>query len=116
MTIHRVISILRPLRLTLADEKRLQAEMADAFTAASLPFEREVRLSQHDVIDFMFEGGLGAEVKIKGSKRAIYFQVERYAAHEQLSALLLVTNVPMGVPAEIHGKPIYVHHIGQAWL
>lgn len=116
MTIERIISILRPLRLTLADEKRLQCEMADAFTAAGLPFEREVRLSQRDVIDFVLDGGTGIEVKVKGGKRDIFHQVERYAEHDAISELLLVTNVPMGMPEEVCGKPVYVHHLFRAWL
>lgn len=116
MTIHRIISILRPLCLTLVDEKRLQAEIEDAFTAAGLGFQREVRLSAGDVIDFLVEGGIGAEVKIKGGKRDIYHQMQRYSYHDRITSLILISNVPMGLPPEIGGKPAYFHSLAAAWL
>lgn len=115
MTVEQVLAALRGQRLLLSDEKQLQAAMAGLFEAAALPLEREVRLSASDVIDF-YGAGIGVEVKVKGSKRAIYFQLERYTKHEQIQHLILVTNVPMGLPPEIEGKPVYLHNLALAWL
>lgn len=115
MTVDEIIAVLRPLRLPLSDENRLQASMADAFSAAALALEREVRLSAEDIIDFFGEG-IGIEAKIKGGKMAIYRQLERYAKHDRIEQLILVTNVPTGMPTEIDGKPIYVHNLAMAWL
>lgn len=110
-----IVGVLRPLRLSLSDELRLHAQMAEAFDTAGLPYEREVRLSSRDRIDFMF-GTVGVEVKINGSKREIYRQLERYAEHDRITALLLVINVPMGLPPTINGKPVALHSLARAWL
>ncbi|MER9768948.1 hypothetical protein NKJ09_23120 [Mesorhizobium sp. M0189] len=115
MTVQQIMALLAKLRLPLSDEKRLQAAIADEFTLADIHHEREVRLSPADVIDFM-SGQVGIEVKIKGSKRAIYHQVERYAQHDALKELILVSNVAMGFPPEINGKPVYFHNLAKAWL
>lgn len=114
--ISRALSALRSTRFPLSDEKRLQAAISDAFTATGIEHEREVRLSDKDIIDFLLPGGLGIEVKIKGGKREIYFQVQRYAQHDQITALILATNVPMGFPPLVNGKPVYVHNFAMAWL
>lgn len=116
MTVHRIIETLRPLRLSLGNEKRLQAEIEEAFAASGLTFEREVRLSPEDVIDFLMEDGVGVEVKIKGGKREIYHQMQRYSAHDRINSLILVSNVPMGLPPKIGGKPAYFHSLATAWL
>lgn len=115
MTVDEIIAVLRPLRLPLTDEKRLQAEMAERFAAAGLALEREFRLSATEVVDF-FADGIAVEVKIKGGKMAIYRQLQRYAEHDEIKALLLVSNVPMGLPPEIEGKPAYFHNLAMAWL
>ena len=40
----------------------------------------------------------------------------RYAKHEKVQRLLLVTNVPMGLPRTIEGKPAHQARLGEAWL
>ncbi|AMX93707.1 MULTISPECIES: hypothetical protein [Mesorhizobium] len=114
-TVQQIIGLLAGIRLPLSDEKRLQAAISDEFTLADIPHEREVRLSPEDVIDFMC-GEIGIEVKIKGGKRAIFHQVERYAQHDSIKELILVSNVAMGFPPEINGKPVYFHNLAKAWL
>jgi hypothetical protein len=61
-------------------------------------------------------GGVGMEVKIKGSKREMYRQCERYCLHERVSALILATNVATGMPATINGKPVFVALLSRGWL
>lgn len=80
-----------------------------------LPLEREYRLGDGDIVDFFGEG-IAVEVKLKGSRRAIFNQLERYAGHESVASVLLVTNVPTGMPSQIKGKPVRVFNIGLAWL
>ena len=115
MTPAQVISLLSRLRLPLSDEKKLQAALAEEFDRAGIVHEREARLSVGDVTDFLI-GRMVVEVKIKGAKRAIYRQLERYALHDAVQELVLVTNVPMGMPEEINGKPVYVLNLAKAWL
>jgi hypothetical protein len=111
-----IVALLTSHRLTLADEKALQEEMATVFLNAGLDFRREVKLSACDIVDFMVGEGVAVEVKIKGNRRAIYRQLERYCAHEQVCSLVLATNVVMGLPETIAGKPVVVANLGRSWL
>lgn len=110
-----VVAVLKGKRLPLHNEKELQAEIAAQFELAGLGLRREYRLGQHDIADF-FGDGLAVEVKIKGGRRNIFRQLERYAGHSQVERLLLVTNVPMGLPPSILDKPINVFNLARAWL
>lgn len=111
----QIFAAMRGIRFPLKNEKVLQAALSEEFTAAGIEHEREVRLSGADIVDFMF-GEIAGECKIKGSKREIYFQLERYAEHDRVSSLILITNVPMGLPASIKGKPAYLFNLSRAWL
>lgn len=115
MSAFDIMQVLSRCRLPLTDEKKLQAAIACEFDQAGLDYGREHRLSERDVIDFRL-GAIGLEVKIKGSKRAIYKQMERYAEHEALKELILVSNVPMGFPSSLKGKPVYILNLAKAWL
>lgn len=80
--------------------------------AASIMARREVELVKGDIIDFMV-GPIGVEVKIKGQRRAIYRQCERYCEHACVGSLVLATNVAMGMPETINGKPVFVASLGR---
>jgi hypothetical protein len=119
------VELLSMRRLTLADEKRLQIEIAEVLTSASvlagssISFRREVRLGDGDIVDFMIDGpieGIAIEVKIKGNARSIYRQLERYCAHDEVRAIILATNVPMNLPDTINGKPTAIAALGRGWL
>ncbi len=110
-----ILHFLAVRRWPLTDEKRLQSDMATELAAAGIAAEREVRLGEGDIIDFII-GGIGMEVKIKGSKREMYRQCERYCRHERVSSLILATNVATGMPASINGKPVFVALLSRGWL
>ncbi|CDX26836.1 conserved hypothetical protein [Mesorhizobium plurifarium] len=110
-----IMTVLCRCRFPLTDEKELQAAIAREFNDAGMDYGREHRLSERDVIDFRL-GDVGVEVKIKGSKRSIYHQMERYAEHEVLKELVLISNVPMGFPPALNGKPVYFLNLAKAWL
>lgn len=110
-----IIKLLTTQRFPLSDEKVLQREMAFVFTAAGIKFEREVHLGPGDIVDFMV-GDLAIEVKIKGARRAIFRQVERYCGYPAVAAIILATNVPMALPIDINGKPTAIAALGRGWL
>jgi hypothetical protein len=118
----RIIHLLITHRFPLADEKLLQAEIAGVLAAAQLSFRREVRLGPRDIVDFVVDDpaqitvGVAVEVKIKGNRRDIFRQLERYAAYDAVSAIVLATNVPMNLPETICGKPASVAALGRGWL
>ncbi len=111
--------VLVSARADLSSEKAAQADLA-AVLLARLPgvsVEREVRLSSHDVVDIMVDGSVAVEVKLRGQPKAsIYRQLKRYAAHDRVKSLILVSNIAMGLPPEIEGKPTGFVSLGRSWL
>lgn len=114
--IHNLLALLRSHRFPLSSETKTQAEISRVLAEAGIAHEREVWLNDKDRIDFV-AGDVGIEVKVKGySKMQIYRQMERYAKCDWLATLVLVTNVPMGMPPEIDGVPVYVVNLAKAWM
>lgn len=78
---------------------------------------REHRLSGKDRPDFLIDGRIVIEVK--GSRHrqpAVLRQLERYAGHAQVEAIILATSRAMHMPSAIGGKPVWVLNLGKAWL
>ena len=114
--IRSVVDLIRAARIDLSNEKRAQADLERLLTEAGIPFEREVRLTESDIVDFMVEG-IAIEVKLRGArKKDVYRQLCRYASHPQVISLLLASNMSMGLPAQIEGKDAYFVKLGEAWL
>lgn len=106
-------------RLKTSDEKTAQADLADLLEDAGYEFEREKRLSDKDIPDFVVK--LGAqqvviELKIKAQRKSIYRQLERYAQHSDIDALILYTATAMHLPEKINEKPAFVASMGAGWL
>ncbi len=118
----RITDLLQRHRLPLSDEKRLQVAMLAVLEADGLTVRREVNLGDGDIVDFLVITevmplrGVAIEVKIKGSRRRIYRQIERYCGHAEVGEIVLATNVAMTLPATIGGKPAFVANLGRAWL
>ncbi|MCJ8139597.1 hypothetical protein [Falsirhodobacter halotolerans] len=112
----RIVTIALANRINVSTEHAAHASLAAALEAAQLPVAREVRLTTAERIDIMVEG-VGVEVKIKGSRRDIYHQLERYAACEQITALVLATATAWPAHmAEIGGKPFFHASLVRGWL
>ena len=112
-----ILALVGKFRFSLSSEKRLQEELENQFVAGGLDFKREHRLSPSDRVDF-FENtvGIAIEVKIKSGPSALYRQMERYSQHDEVKQLLLITNVQMGFPPALNGKPVYILNLARAWL
>lgn len=113
--INNIVFILKHTRFDLANEKRLHIDMRQVLSKVFPDLEYEKRLNDKNIIDF-FIRGVGIEVKIKGSKRAIHKQCIRYCECDQIESLILVTGIMTGFPPEINGKDCYVLKLSQAWL
>lgn len=114
--ISAVVSLLHSRRFPLTNEKVTQEAIAVALRDAGFAFERERRLGDLGLIDFLVEG-IGIEVKLRhsgGSRRAIFRQCQRYAEHEDVRELIVATNMALGLPDL--GKPARVVSLGTAWL
>lgn len=99
-------------RFHFSGETELQDGIGLALAEAGIEAEREVRLTLGERIDFM-AGGVGIEVKVKGSRADLMRQALRYARCDEVSGLLIVTTLARhkGVPEALNGKPVVVVHL-----
>lgn len=114
--IGRLFSAIDKKRYTLSDEKKVQIELLHHIKNAGFEVKREVRLDQKNIIDFMLDGEIGVEVKIKGSCVAILRQCERYCEFDSIKTFILISSKSMGFPKEINGKPCYFFSLSRAML
>ncbi|KHA63582.1 hypothetical protein [Sphingomonas sp. Ant20] len=114
-TAQAIVAALRRSRFRVGNEADMQLSIGEALTGAGFDHDREHRLSAADRIDFMI-GAVGLEAKTRCNKRAIFRQLQRYAEHDAIEALILVTGTAIGLPAAINGKPIYLVATGRAAL
>lgn len=107
-------------RCDLSVEKQTQADIEKAFAQLgghNIGWQREYRLGDRDIVDFLIDGRLALEVKLKRHRKVeVFRQLERYADYSRVEATMLATNLSMGLPEEIAGKPAYYVSLGQAWL
>lgn len=111
-----IIEILKSKALPLEVEHDTQAAIAQLLVDHEITFEREKRLSRKDRIDFLIDGGIGIEVKLKGAGTGIFRQCQRYCESTEVSSLVLVTRKTMGFPRALNGKPCHYVSLGKAWL
>ena len=100
-------------RYRIGHETLLQEDVEILLTREGIPFKREFVLGPADRVDFLVDQKIGLELKIKMSARHIFRQLERYAAHDRIDALVLMTSATRGVPGQIRGKPCFVVNLGR---
>jgi hypothetical protein len=101
----QVDQLIRSHRFRYTEEDQLQEGIAAVLGRAGLDPRREVRLGARDRIDIMV-GGIGIEVKIAGSAHGAFEQLQRYAEHDEVEALILVTSRYQRLPDKAGGKPL----------
>lgn len=111
---NEIIQLLSGIKFTLHSEKELQVEICNVLNA-TMQVTAEYPLDRKNIIDFYCDG-IGIEVKIKGGRKIIFKQCERYCAFDEIKALILVTNRAIGFPSSINNKPCAVVNLGLAWL
>lgn len=90
------------------DEHRMYHLLEGVLTDAGLAFVREHRLDAKSRLDFWFpELRTAMEVKVQGAPHRVLAQVRRYAEHEAVSAVLLVSTLAKlaRTPETLAGKP-----------
>lgn len=100
-------------------EKKAQGQLETALTERGYSFEREKRLCDSDIVDFYLtiDGfNIALELKAKAQRMRIYRQLERYAKHDTVDAIILLTATAMQLPEQIESKPAYVSSMGAGWL
>ncbi|MCB1424109.1 MAG: hypothetical protein KDJ69_16935 [Nitratireductor sp.] len=134
-TLNSIASLIEAARVPLSTEEAAQAALHELFKGM-VPdrleaVEREYRVDAANRIDFLLVAKphqsrlvprtwprrIGVEVKInKGSARAIYRQIERYAKTGCFDALLIVKNRAFSLPQEVCGVPVAAASLGKGWL
>lgn len=101
------------LRFSVVNEGELQLAVASIFSKLGWTFEREVRLTPRDRIDFIV-GSAGIELKVKGQADAVWRQMARYSESPRVSSLVLLTTVArhmVASPTTLQEKPVYTVHL-----
>lgn len=111
-----VLAALSRLRAPLCQgEYDLHTLVAEALREGNIPFEHERKLMQRCRIDFL-AGDVGIEVKRgKPDGKTLTAQLARYAASEEVSALILVVERAAKVPSQIGGKPCHILSANKLW-
>lgn len=102
----------RAVRTT--DENELANVVERLFEEANVDYEREVRLSSRDRVDFLVDR-VAIELKVEGSASQIIRQLDRYAQSDRVDHLVLVTTRRkhmLLMPDALHGKPVSVVCMG----
>ncbi|MDD6051266.1 MAG: hypothetical protein PUC00_08385 [Clostridiales bacterium] len=112
----RLVDAISRLRAPLQQgEYDLHRLVMDALDAAALPYVHEARLAPRCRIDLLC-GSIGIEIKRgKVDRGRILVQLGKYAACEQLTGLILVTERTLPVPAAIAGKPVRLICLNRLW-
>lgn len=115
----KIVRILENTKVNVSTEASAHLSVANSLRAGLELFsvQDEVRLSEKDRIDILVGGVVGVEIKVKSDRRSVFNQLERYAAHEQIEALVLVTGAawPPSMK-EIGGKPFFLASLSKGWL
>ena len=108
-----ILGELSGVRFRFTDESELQAGIALALDRARIGYEREKVLSAADRPDFMIDGRIAVEVKIKGTLAQALRQVARYAAHSLVEEIVLVGTPGWmtRIPPTVAGKPVYSYRL-----
>jgi hypothetical protein len=126
ITTRKIRNALREHRYAHANEIELHGGVEQVLTGMGLTVDREVRLSDRDRIDIMTDlprrNGppvrLGIEVKVKGSADGVARQLFRYASHDRVDALILVTTMYRHMSGVLPFATPVVHpnDAGARWL
>lgn len=108
MNIDLLASRLAAYRFRFVSEKDLQDGIEALLTAEHIPFQRERAISAPDRPDFLVDGNLAVEVKIKGSLAQLLRQAARYASHPEIAGIVVVGSPRWltGVPSTLCDKPV----------
>jgi hypothetical protein len=111
--VERITGHILAARFRFASERDLQQGLLSVLRGHGESVCPEVRLSDRDRIDFLVAKTIGIEVKTKGSRSDVVLQLMRYAEHDAIDALILVTTRAQlaNMPPTMNSKPIHVIYL-----
>lgn len=105
----RIVAALSGRIYRAAREVALQDGIEQVLRENRFRVEREFRLSPRDRPDFLIEGCVAVEVKMRARGSAVLSQLARYASHRRVRAIVVATprlSSLSGMPGEILGVPV----------
>lgn len=111
-TSEKIVELCQTMGCRTTDEKSLQDALEIVLRENFAFVQREHRLGPNDVVDFFVES-VAVEVKTDGSPMEVTRQLQRYADHDAVTELVLVTSRSKHrtIPLSLRKKPVSV-----AWL
>lgn len=117
--IDNVIRKLKSYRFRFKTEAELQKGLMSVLERITETI-REHRLDENDRPDFFLpDHGIAIEVKTKGAATAVLRQLTRYATHEEVKSILLITSrvqLAKSFPDSLLGKPLRIHSLAGSLL
>ncbi|MDB5085439.1 MAG: hypothetical protein JWN30_2325 [Bacilli bacterium] len=118
-TPEEVLQALSKLRVSsVIDEYSLQKQIQEHLDNAGISYQREYRLAPRTRLDFLVQGGILIEVKRgrqKPSRKKVTEQLARYAAFDEIQAIILVVDRNLHLARLIQGKPCHVFGLHKLW-
>ncbi len=114
--IQHILKLLSQYKFDCTWEKRFQDQVEQVLKDNNIAHNREYQLKAGQRIDFLVDGSIGIEIKIKGSAKKIYRQCRDYCENDVIKEFIILTTRSMGFPKDLHGKPCYMIRAGRAWL
>lgn len=116
MTIDDLLRALRRQRFRLGTEAIFQEDAERFFRDRGIQFKREHVLGPGERVDFLLFGKIAVELKVRCSPRIIMRQLQRYAAHDTVKSIILISASAVSMPDSMNGKPVYVVNLGAGYL
>ncbi len=115
-TVELIKLLKRQKFMQLRNEKALQREVSMYLHSKDVDHRREVIVGKN-IFDLYFEDTKTViEVKIKGSKRDLYLQCERYSLLPECETIIIMTTFAMGFPETLNNKPCYLINFSHALI
>lgn len=118
MRLERVLSVLKTIRLRQAgmSERDIQDMVSLALVRAGIPHRCEVKIAPHCRVDFLLDDGIVIELKkLRPERGTVEQQIGRYARIGDVTAIVLLLERSIRLPAEIDGKPVRVVSLNSNW-
>ncbi len=115
-SIERICDAILRRKYDLSTEVVVQFEIEQALRAAGISYKRERVIADRDRLDFLCEGGVAIEVKLRARPREIHRQLLRYCDANVVQAIILATARTIGLPSRLNGRPCVVLPLGRSSL
>lgn len=112
----KICSILAKYKVSLTNEIQTQNDIERILDLHDIPYIREYRVDDKNIIDFLIDNSIGVEIKIKGSPSRILNQLVRYSETKRFESLILITAKTMQVDSAKITTPFYLVNLSRALL